>query len=239
MLGAPPNPSLGDECEQYEAFVEALPPFDVALPPPPSRMRFAGFKDQPPAFPSVEVAFPAHLLSLDRAGSTSSPLRARFGPSLKLDGMSGSPLISTTGTAMAWSAPKYRRLSCKWPAQLASARAKVLSNRKLGPFGEGPMLDDDALLTIAENLARLKLSPLLHLKIAVAVVAPLITPTSEASTSTAQGEKAVEPTRSKESRRTAKAPKGQIRRADGTFAAKGNGAGEGKRGTPTSSTLAD
>jgi len=60
-------------------------------------------------------------------------------------------------------------------------------------------LDDDALLTIAENLARLKLSPLLHLKIAVAVVAPLITPTSEASTSTAQGEKAVEPTRSKES----------------------------------------
>jgi hypothetical protein len=61
------------------------------------------------------------------------------------------------------------------------------------------MLDDDVLLTIAENLARLKLSPLLHLKIAVAVVAPLITPTSEASTSTAQGEKAVEPTRSKES----------------------------------------
>ena len=93
------------------------------------------------------------------------------------------------------------------------------------------MLDDDVLLTIAENLARLKLSPLLHLKIAVAVVAPLITPTSEASTSTAQGEKAVEPTRSKESRRTARAPKGQIRRADGTFAAKGSG--EGKRETPT------
>ena len=92
------------------------------------------------------------------------------------------------------------------------------------------MLDDDVLLTIAENLARLKLSPLLHLKIAVAVVAP---PTSEASTSTAQGEKAVEPTRSKESRRTAKAPKGQIRRADGTFAAKGNGAGEEKGETPT------
>jgi hypothetical protein len=109
----------------------------------------------------------------------------------------------------------------------------VISNRKLGLFGDSPMLDDDVLLTIAENLARLKLSPLLHLKIAVAVVAPLITPTSEASTSTAQGEKAVEPTRSKESRRTAKAPKGQIRRADGTFAATGNGAAEGKRETPT------
>jgi hypothetical protein len=79
----------------------------------------------------------------------------------------------------------------------------------------------------------LKLSPLLHLKIAAAVVAPLITRTSQASTSTAQGEKAIEPTRSKENRKTAKAPKGQIRRADGTFAAKGNGAGEGKRETPT------
>ncbi len=93
------------------------------------------------------------------------------------------------------------------------------------------MLDDDALLTIAENLARLKLSPLLHLKIVVAVVAPLITPTSEASTSTAQGEKAVEPTRSKESRRTAKAPKGQIRRADGTVAAKGTVRGR-RKGKP-------
>jgi hypothetical protein len=95
------------------------------------------------------------------------------------------------------------------------------------------MPDDDVLLTIAENLARLKLSPLLHLKIAVAVVAPLMAPTAEPSTSTAQGEKVAEPTRSKENRRTAKAPKGQIRRADGTFAAKGNGAGEGKRKTPT------
>jgi hypothetical protein len=59
VLGAPDNQSLGDECGQYEAFVEALPPFDVAPPSPPSRMRFAGFKDQPPAFPSVEVAFTA------------------------------------------------------------------------------------------------------------------------------------------------------------------------------------
>jgi hypothetical protein len=30
VLGAPDNQSLGDECGQYEAFVEALPPFDVA-----------------------------------------------------------------------------------------------------------------------------------------------------------------------------------------------------------------
>ena len=90
------------------------------------------------------------------------------------------------------------------------------------------MLDDDALLTIAGNLARLKLSPLLHLKIAVAVVAPLNNPPSEASTSTAQGEKAVEPTRSKVSRRTAKAPKGKIRRADGTSQPRGTARGRGK-----------
>jgi hypothetical protein len=36
------------------------------------------------------------------------------------------------------------------------------------------MLSDAALLAIAENLAKLKLPPVLHLKIAVAVVAPLM-----------------------------------------------------------------
>jgi hypothetical protein len=36
------------------------------------------------------------------------------------------------------------------------------------------MLSDAALLAIAENLAKLKLPPALHLKIAVAVVAPLM-----------------------------------------------------------------
>jgi hypothetical protein len=95
VLGAPDNQSLGDECEQYEAFVEALPPFDVA-PPPPSRMRFAGFKDQPAAFPSVEVAFPAHLLSLDPAW-LDVVARHKGGAlwtdpeGLTVNGMSGSP----------------------------------------------------------------------------------------------------------------------------------------------------
>jgi hypothetical protein len=59
----------------------------------------------------------------------------------------------------------------------------VISNRKLGLFGDNPMLDDDVLLTIAENLARLKLSPLLHLKIAAAVVAPLMADLGENSLS--------------------------------------------------------
>jgi hypothetical protein len=66
VLGAPGNQSLGDECGQYEAFVEALPPFDVAQPPPP-RSALRAIRDQPAAFPSVEVAFPAPVLSLDRA----------------------------------------------------------------------------------------------------------------------------------------------------------------------------
>jgi hypothetical protein len=42
VLGARDDQSLGDECDQYEAFVEALPPFDVA-PPSPSHIRFAGY----------------------------------------------------------------------------------------------------------------------------------------------------------------------------------------------------
>jgi hypothetical protein len=66
-------------------------------------MHFAGFRDQPAAFPSVEVAFPAHLLSLDRAWLDVVAIRAaRFGPSPKLtvNGMSGSPLISTTAAAI-------------------------------------------------------------------------------------------------------------------------------------------
>ena len=88
VLGAPDNQSLGDECGQYDAFVEALPPIDVA---------------PRAAFPSVEVAFPAHLLSLDRAWLDVVAIRApRFGPSPKLtvNGMSGSPLISTTAAAI-------------------------------------------------------------------------------------------------------------------------------------------
>ena len=102
VLGAPDNQSLGDECGQYEAFVEALPPFDVAPPPLPA-CALRAIRDQPAAFPSVEVAFPAHLLSLDRAWLDVVAIRApRFGPSPKLtvNGMSGSPLISTTGAAI-------------------------------------------------------------------------------------------------------------------------------------------
>jgi hypothetical protein len=58
-------------------------------------------RDQPAAFPSVEVAFPAHLLSLDRAWLDVVAIRApRFGPSPAVNGMSGSPLISTTGAAI-------------------------------------------------------------------------------------------------------------------------------------------
>lgn len=65
-------------------------------------MRFAGFKDQPQAFPSVEVAFPAHLFSLDRAwlDVVARLMGVAFWTEpegLTVNGMSGSPLISTTG----------------------------------------------------------------------------------------------------------------------------------------------
>jgi hypothetical protein len=42
------------------------------------------------------------------------------------------------------------------------------------PSGRRPMLSDVALRSIADNLAALRLDPLLHLKIAAAIVAPLM-----------------------------------------------------------------
>jgi hypothetical protein len=103
VLGAPGNQSLGDECGQYEAFVEALPPFDVAPPPPPrcalralktSRRRFLPSKSPCRRICSCSTA----------PGPTSPPAirAARFGssPKLTVNGMSGSPLISTTGAAI-------------------------------------------------------------------------------------------------------------------------------------------
>jgi hypothetical protein len=58
VLGAPGNQSLGDECGQYEAFVEALPPIDVA---------------PRAAFPSVEPPSRRTCSRSTKPGSTSSP----------------------------------------------------------------------------------------------------------------------------------------------------------------------
>jgi hypothetical protein len=86
----------------YEAFVEALPPFDVARRPLPACALRASKTSRQPFLPSKSPS--RRICSHSTTpGSTSSPLRAaRFGPSPKLtvNGMSGSPLISTTGAAI-------------------------------------------------------------------------------------------------------------------------------------------
>jgi hypothetical protein len=89
VLGAPDNQSLGDECGQYDAFVEALPP----MTSPRGR----------PFLPSKSPS--RRTCSRSTApGPTSPPAirAARFGssPKLTVNGMSGSPLISTTGAAI-------------------------------------------------------------------------------------------------------------------------------------------
>ena len=105
VLGPPDNQELGDEFEAYEAFTENLPPFDIAPPPPPGRMRLPPLKDMPPEFAPTEVAFPAHLFSLEgawldvTAHHNGGPLWTTPEGST-IDGMSGSPLITATGAAI-------------------------------------------------------------------------------------------------------------------------------------------
>jgi len=88
VLRAPDNQSLGNECEQYEAFVEALPAIDVA---------------PQAAFPSVEPPSGAPALARPSLPRRRRRKRGRLWTEpegLTVNGMSGSPLISTTGTAI-------------------------------------------------------------------------------------------------------------------------------------------
>jgi hypothetical protein len=106
VLGAPDNQAFSDECERFETFTLALPPFDIAAPPPPSRKRLPPFGDNPPGFVPSEVAFPAHLLSLESAWLDVTAHHYRSGAlsitpeKSTVNGMSGSPLISATGAAI-------------------------------------------------------------------------------------------------------------------------------------------
>ena len=107
VLGAPDNQALSDEHTQYEAFLSALPPFDIAAPPPRSRLRMPAFdSEEPPAFRLLgEVSFPGRVLSLDGQWIDCN-VRRLGGPfgivpeKLVKSGMSGSPLISATGAAL-------------------------------------------------------------------------------------------------------------------------------------------
>ena len=67
VLGAPDCKALSDEHTQYEAFLSALPPFDIAAPPPRGRLRMPAFDaDDPPAWRWLgEAFFPGSVLSLD------------------------------------------------------------------------------------------------------------------------------------------------------------------------------
>jgi hypothetical protein len=101
VLGAPDNQALSDEYDQYEAFLSALPPFDIAAPPPRGRLRTPTLD-----FPRLgEAAFPGRVLSLDGHWINCN-VRSLGGPlliepeELAEGGMSGSPLISATGAAL-------------------------------------------------------------------------------------------------------------------------------------------
>jgi hypothetical protein len=105
VLGPPDSPAPGAEHDQYAAFLETLPPFDIAAPPPRSRIQLRTFADEPPRFIFSEVSFPAHLLSIEGVWLDCT---ARYlgGPlviepeELAAAGMSGSPVISATGAAI-------------------------------------------------------------------------------------------------------------------------------------------
>jgi hypothetical protein len=106
VLGPPDNQELFDECEVYEAFTAFLPPFDIAPPPPRSRVRVGSIPAEvPPNFVPQHVSFPARLLSLEgawidcQATNYGGPLVIRP-EDIVVPGMSGSPLISATGAAL-------------------------------------------------------------------------------------------------------------------------------------------
>jgi trypsin-like peptidase len=107
VLGPPDNQDLSDEYDQYQAFLSALPPFDIATPPPRARLRMPAFDtDEPPAWRRLgEVVSPGRVLSLDGHWIDCN-VRSLGGPlliepeELAEGGMSGSPLISATGAAL-------------------------------------------------------------------------------------------------------------------------------------------
>jgi hypothetical protein len=107
VLGPPDSQALSGEHSQYEAFLSALPPFDIAAPPPRARLRMSALDvDKPPGFPRLgEVSFPAHFMSLDgqwiacNAWRLAGPLSIEPAKLVK-GSMSGSPLISATGAAL-------------------------------------------------------------------------------------------------------------------------------------------
>ena len=103
VFGPPEVQALSEEAEAYQRFTAALPPFDIAAPPPRQRVRLPSF-EAPPSYAPHDVKFPAHILGLD--GDWLECTAHRAGRPLwiepeRLTGMSGSPLVSSTGAALA------------------------------------------------------------------------------------------------------------------------------------------
>jgi hypothetical protein len=115
VLGPPDSQALGDERDHYMALLSALPPFDIAAPPPRSRVRMPG---EPPRFIPDKISFPARVLSLD--GAWVDCVTHYLGAPLVIEndgfvvpGMSGSPLIGASGAAVGVLRTNYFA-ACLW-----------------------------------------------------------------------------------------------------------------------------
>jgi hypothetical protein len=115
VLGPPDSQALGDEHDRYTALLSTLPPFDIAAPPPRSRLRIPG---EPPVFFPDKISFPARVLSLDGAWVDcvthylGAPLVIE-NDGLLVPGMSGSPLIGRSGAAVGVVRTSYFA-ACLW-----------------------------------------------------------------------------------------------------------------------------
>jgi hypothetical protein len=107
VLGPLDDQEFGDECKRYEAFTAKSSPFEIAAPPPDSRLppEAGHLHDVPPGFVPADVSVPAYTLSLN--GAWIDCRVTYYGGPLWIDpanivvpGMSGSPLISATGAAL-------------------------------------------------------------------------------------------------------------------------------------------
>jgi len=105
ILGPPNNQELSDEYEHYEAFTAHLAPFNIDVPPPDSRLPRVRIRDAPLDFVPHTISVPGYVLSLE--GTWIDCHAAYYGgpfwikpEEIVVRGMSGSPLINTSGAAM-------------------------------------------------------------------------------------------------------------------------------------------
>jgi hypothetical protein len=99
------QPGAHRRARTYEAFTAQLAPFNVDVPPPDSRLPRVRIRDAPLDFVPHTISVPGYVLSLE---GTWIDCHAAYydGPfwvkpeEIVVRGMSGSPLINTSGAAM-------------------------------------------------------------------------------------------------------------------------------------------